>query len=152
MNELAKLTDISIKNGGTELIIDVAGIEKNIKEAKKYLTGQVASDCANFVPFRQGPLRENIWYPEGLEGGEIEWNTPYAHYMYEGVKYINPDTGFSGYEGSDGMWGGWSGEKIPTQQKLHYYTEGTGDHWLERAAEVHGKKWVEGVKKIVTGG
>ena len=152
MNELARLTDISIKNGGTELTIDVVGIEKNILKAKRYFTGQVGADCTNHVPFRQGPLRESICYPEGLEGGIIEWTPPYAHYMYMGVKYVNPDTGYSGYEGSDGMWGGWSGEKIPTSQKLHYYTEGTGDHWLERAAEAHGNEWMEGVKKIMTGG
>ena len=85
---------------------------------------------ANSVPFRQGPLRESIWYPEGLVGGIIEYNSPYAHYMYTGEKYAWVD-------GSD--------KKVPTGQKLHYYTEGTGDHWDQTAAEKYGDQWLQGV-------
>lgn len=140
---------IRIHGAGTDINIDVTGLQRNLKAAQKWLTGQVASDCANYIPFRQGTLRESICYPDGLEGGIIEWNTPYAHYMYQGIKYVNPNTGKSGYVGKDGMWHGWPGEKIPTSEKLNYYTEGTGDHWVDRAAADHLQDWIDGVIKIM---
>lgn len=131
-----------------DINIDVSGLEDSVKKAQAWLTGQVASDCSNFIPFRQGTLRESVWYPEKLQGGIIEWNTPYAHYMYEGVKYVNPNTGKSGYIGSDGMWHGWPGKKVPVMEKLNYYTKGTGDHWVDEAAEQYLQEWIAGVGKF----
>ena len=120
------------------------------RKAIAALTSQVAADSNPFIPFHDGTLRQSIQYPDGPEGGVIEYLTPYAHYVYEGEKYVNPRTGKSGYIGSDLLWHGWKGEKIPSGQPLKYHTAGTGDHWIERAAEVYMKEWEETVRRSLT--
>ena len=118
------------KDGVLDIKFDVTGFGKNFDLAQMWLTSQFAIDAAPKIPFRQGTLRESVWFPYGLIGGYIEWNTPYAHYMHEGIKYVGgPD------------------EKIPTSEKLHYYTEGTGDHWPEKTAEEHALDYINGVQR-----
>ena len=140
--------DIHVQVYDTEINISLARFRRNLPEAQRWLTSQVAADCTNFIPFRNGTLRSSVMFPEGLDGGQIEWNTPYAHYMYEGEVYINPKHNASGFIGADGMWHGWKGKKVPSGKPLSYYTAGTGDHWFDRAYEAYGDSWIEGVKKI----
>ena len=45
---------------------------------------RVVEDCNDYIPFAQGALRGSVNYPEGIYGGEIAYNTPYAHYQYTG--------------------------------------------------------------------
>lgn len=93
------------------------------------------------VPFRQGALRSSIWYPDGLDGGEIEWNTPYAHYLYEGEIY-GPNIPIKDGEGN--LIGFFSPpKKEPTGRPLTYHTPGTTDHWFEVAREQHRQEWAQ---------
>ena len=73
--------------GGVEINIDTKRIDENLREAQKLLNLQIVKDSEQFVPFSQGALRSSVEYPEGLYGGEISYNTPYAHYLYEGTVY-----------------------------------------------------------------
>ena len=79
-------------------------------------------------------------YPDGIYGGEIEWNTPYAHYQYEGELYLTEDGRSFANKGE---------QKYPTGMPLHYHTPGTSDHWFERAKETHGQQWIDLVKREV---
>ena len=122
---------------------------RNIPQAHAYLNMQVVADSSKFIPFRDGALRQSATYPNGIEGNDIEWNTPYAHYQYMGEVYINPKHNASGFIGKDGMWHGWRGAKVPSGRPIEYHTEGTGDHWFDKAAEAYLPEWVEGVAKIM---
>ena len=99
---------------------------------------QVAADCDRFIPFQQGALRNSMYYPKGIYGGEIAWNTPYAHYMYVGELYLTED-GRSFADKNE--------RKYPTGLPLNYHTAGTSDHWFENAKEQNLNQWVDLVKR-----
>lgn len=73
--------------GNVDIDISDARLRRNLKEAQKLLNMQVVADCNPLIPFQQGALRNSVNYPQGVYGTEIEWNTPYAHYQYEGETY-----------------------------------------------------------------
>jgi len=141
-------TKITMSAPGAEINFDLSRLANNLDLAHEWLNMQIAADMANFIPFDSGALRSSLNYPEGPEGTIIEYNSPYAHYMYEGEVYINPEHNASGFIGADGRWHGWAGPKEPSGRLMNYQQPGTGDHWFDRAWEAYGKSWVEGVKKI----
>lgn len=131
--------------GNVSIKIDTSRIDKNIREAQKLLNLAVIGDCDPLIPFQQGALRNSVNYPQGIYGGEIEYNTPYAHYQYEGIVY-GPNIPIKDAEGNITGW--WSPpKKNPTGRKLQYHTPGTTDHFFEKAKEQHGKDWINLVRR-----
>lgn len=124
--------------GSVDIKLNTDRLDRNILEAQKKLNMQVAADCDSFIPFQQGALRNSMNYPQGIYGGEIEWNTPYAHYQYEGELYLTEDGRSFANKGE---------RKYPTGVPLNYHALGTSDHWFERAKEQHKQEWVDLVKR-----
>lgn len=77
--------------GNISINLNTDRFDRNIREAQKLLNMQVVADCDPYIPFQQGALRGSQRYPEGMYGGEISWDTPYAHYQYEGELYLTED-------------------------------------------------------------
>ncbi len=138
---------IDSRVGSIHIKLDSKRIDKNLLEAQKKLNMQIVADCTPLVPFQQGALRGSVNYPQGIYGGEIEWNTPYAHYQYMGEVY-GPN--IPKYD-SEGNLIGWFSppKKYPTGRELQQHEPGTADHWFEVAKENHGKDWVQLVKNTV---
>lgn len=133
--------------GNVDIKIDTKRIDRNLKEAQKLLNEQIVADCDPLIPFQQGALRNSVNYPQGIYGGEIEYNTPYAHYQYVGEVY-GPNIPI--YDDDGNLTGYWSPpNKKPTGRKLTYHTEGTGDHWFEKAKAQHKADWLRLVKQTV---
>lgn len=98
----------------------------------------VASEWKRIIdpltPRDVGILRQNveimpfaIWYKE-----------PYAHYVYIGEKYVDPDYGVGGFFSPDyGFWSRPGVDKIPSGEPLTYRGNGT-DHWDKKTAEMGG--------------
>lgn len=126
--------------GSVDIKIDTYRIDKNLKEAQKKLNEQVVADCKELIPFQQGALRNSVKYPQGIYGGEIKYDMPYAHYQYTGELYLTAN-------GSS--WAKKHEEKYPSGKPLHYHPEGTerGDHWFEKAKEQHKDEWIKLVKE-----
>lgn len=124
--------------GNVEIKLNTDRLEKNIREAQKKLNMQIAADCDSFIPFQQGALRGSMYYPEGIYGGEIAWNTPYAHYQYEGELYLTED---------GRSWANRNEKKYPTGIQLSQHAPGTTDHWFERAKAEHKNDWIYLVKR-----
>ena len=124
--------------GCVDIHIDTKRIENNIRNAQKLLNMQISADCGDYIPFANGALRGAVNYPDGIYGGEIEWNTPYAHYQYEGELYLTEDGRSFANKGE---------QKYPTGMPLHYHTPRTSDHWFERAKETHGQQWIDLVNR-----
>lgn len=131
--------------GSVDIKIDTKRIDNNIRTAQRLLNMQIVADCDPLIPFQQGALRNSVNYPQGIYGGEIEYNTPYAHYQYEGEVY-GPN--IPRYD-SEGNLVGWYSppKKNPTGRPLTYNTEGTGDHWFEKAKAQHKQEWIDLVKR-----
>ncbi len=131
--------------GNVDINIDTKRIDRNLKEAQKLLNMQVVADCDPLIPFQQGALRNSVNFPSGIYGGEIEYNTPYAHYQYEGKVY-GPNIPIRDAEGNITGWYS-PPKKQPTGRKMEYHTPGTGDHWFEKAKEQHKQEWIDLVKR-----
>ena len=135
--------------GNVDIQLNTDRIDRNLKEAQKLLNMQVVADCDPLIPFQQGALRNNVNYPQGIYGGEIEYNTPYAHYMYEGEVY-GPNIPIKDSQGNITGWFSPKGQKKkPTGRPITYHPEGTerGDHWFEKAKEQHKQEWIDLVKR-----
>lgn len=131
--------------GNVDINISTNRLDRNTKEAQKLLNLQVAADCDPYIPFQQGELKNSLTYPQGIYGGELEWNAPHAHYQYIGEVY-GPNIPIRDAEGN--ITGYWSPQnKHPTGRQLTYHTAGTGDHWFERAKEQHKQEWIDLVKR-----
>lgn len=103
------------------------------------------SDCEPFIPFQQGALRNSVGYPDGIYAGNIEYNTPYAHYQYMGEVY-GPN--IPEYDAKGNLVGFWSPpKKKPTGKSLTYHQAGTTDHWFELAKNRYLSSW----EKLVRG-
>jgi hypothetical protein len=123
-----------------------ASLEKRVKKAQEKLNAQIVADCTPLIPFRQGTLRNSVNYPDGISGGVIEWNTPFAHMIYTGIVY-SPNIPIKDADGNITGWFSPPGKKkTPTDRKLQYHTPGTTDHWFDRAKEQHLQEWTELVK------
>ncbi len=131
--------------GNVDIHIDTKRIDKNLREAQKLLNLQVKADCEPFVPFQQGHLRGSAHFPDGVYGGVLQYDGPYAHYLYQGEIY-GPNIPI---KDSSGNITGWYSppKKYPTGRPLHYHTGGTGDHWFEKAKEQHKDDWIRLVKE-----
>lgn len=125
--------------GNINIRLSTKRMDQNLRNAQKLLNLQVVADSNEYIPFgAQGDLREKVCYPDGIYGGVIEYNTPYAHYQYAGELYLaeNGSSYANKYE-----------KKYPSGKELNYHTEGTGKEWFETAKRVHGKQWIDLVKR-----
>ena len=126
--------------GCVDIHIDTSRIDNNIRNAQKALNMQVVADCDEYIPMQQGALRGSVHYPDGIYGGEIAWNTPYAHYQYMGELYLTEDGRSFAFRGE---------RKYPTGLHLQQHHPGTADHWFDRAKQAHCEQWIDLVKREV---
>lgn len=136
--------------GNVHIKLDTDHLSNKIKAAQIALNMQIVADSEPYVPFRQGALRSSVRYPQGIDGGEIEYNTPYAHYLYTGEVY-GPNIPIKDAQGNIIGWRS-PPKKSPTGRRLQYHTKGTSDHWFDRAKQEHLNDWVDLVKRTVGDG
>lgn len=135
--------------GNVNIRLNTDRIDRNLKEAQKLLNLQVKADCEPFVPFQQGYLIGSAHFPDGIYGGILQYDGPYANYLYQGIKY-GPNIPI---KDSAGNITGWYSPPVkhPTGDKLQYHPEGTerGGHWFEKSKEKNLQSWVKLVKETV---
>ena len=71
-------------------------------------------------------------------------NKPYAHYMWEGIVYEDPDLHCAGFQTENGWRSRKNVQKIPTTRSLEY-GNGTlrGAHWADRMLQNGGLEKIE---------
>lgn len=98
--------------------------------------------CDPYVPFDNGFLKESAYVDNG--GGEIVWPGPYAHYLYEGIVYEDPDLHCAGFLTDNGWFSKKGVQKVPTERKLQFQGAPLrGAKWVDRAMEAGGMEAVE---------
>lgn len=134
--------------GGVHVKLSTARLHSNIRDAQKALNEMVVADSNPYIPFSQGALRGSVRYPDGIYGGKIMYDSPYAHYQYMGIVY-GPNIPIKDSMGNITGWFSPPGKKkYPTDRLLEYHTEGTGSKWFEKAKEKNYDRWVKTVKEI----
>lgn len=136
--------------GSVHISINIDRLDKGTREAQRKLNEQIVRDSEPYVPFQQGALRNSVKYPDGIYGGQIEYDTPYAHYMYRGEVY-GPNIPQKDAAGNIIGWRSPKGKaKYPTGRPLQYHHPGTGSQWFEKAKQKHLPDWVKLVKDTIT--
>ena len=123
------------------------GIEPNGR-VQKFFTNTCYKHMDKYVPMRNGDLRSNV----DIQADSITYESPYAHYQYEGKKYVM-DNGKSAYYSPDyGFWSKKGEKKHDSGEKLIYHTAGTGHHWDERMKSAEMEQVVQEVQDYINRG
>ena len=125
--------------GNINIKINTDRFDTQFVKAQKKLDILVLKDCTSYVPFANGQLKSSGHI---VEDGIIEWNTPYAHYMYMGELYL---------AANGSSWARKYEKKYPSGERLNYHEQNTGAKWFEVAKQAHGAEWISTVKRIAGG-
>lgn len=126
--------------GNVNIKINTKRLDENLRRAQMMLNLRVVADSNEYVPMSQGGLRSRVRYPDGIYGGCFEYDSPYAHYQWEGDLYLTED---------GRSWANKYEKKYPTGIPLKYHHPGTTDHWFEKAKTEHLEEWIDLVRKEV---
>ena len=114
-----------------------------------YLANQWALYFAKYVPTQEGILATNLT----IEPYQITYNSPYAHYQWEGKLYVDPITGKGAfYDTNYGFWSRPGVTKIPTDIPLNYSKEQNPlatSHWEVPANEAFNSVVADSITKYL---
>lgn len=130
---------MSVKMNSTSVIKARLGIEPNGR-VQQYATKRLADYMDKYVPYRDGFLRANI----EIGADYILYKSLYAHYLYRGILFVDPETG-SSYAGRDVT-------KVPTATLLTYHTAGTGSYWDKKMWTAESDKFIKELQSYIDGG
>lgn len=107
---------------------------------QQHLTNTVHRYMDKYVPYDEGFLRTNV------EAGKdyVLYKSPYAHYQYKGILFVDPKTG-SSYARRDVT-------KVPTSRELIHHTTGTGSYWDKKMMSAEGDKMIAEVQRYIDRG
>lgn len=122
-----------VETGDVAEMLERVGLEDG-GVAQKQLDESFVKYCDPYVPVGDSMvLLDSAYRSTEFGSGEIVWNTPYAHYMYEGILFVDPETGKGAFYSPDyGFWSRLGVQKIPSNRELEY-----------RGGGLRGKKWAE---------
>lgn len=125
--------------------IDIDKIKAKLERANKELTKNVAKDTeSKFLPWLNGTLAART----RILDDEIIYPGPYAHYLWEGIVYVDPQTGAAGFRLPDGTWRSRTGvRKVPSGKSLVFTRSSAQPHWIEPAKAEFMPRWEEAYKK-----
>lgn len=122
-----------------DVIVDIPSniISKNIPRADRVTANEVMKDTDPFVPMDSGNLKSRTH----VNGDEVIYPGPYAHYLHEGILYVS-ETGSA--------WAKKGQHKTATGRPLSFQ-KGQA-HWVDASIAANLAKWVNTYKKEVTRG
>lgn len=105
------------ENGRTQKVVDTSFIH--------YMRLKMPRDSGVMISNTRNP-----------QGGLVTVETPYAHYMNEGIKYVDPITGKGAFFNENyGFWSRPNIKKVPSDELLNYHGgPDRGAHFVERTA------------------
>ena len=129
--------------GSVKLKIDTKEIDKNFNKAQVYLDNRVLMDSSAHTPKQTNVLRASGIKHTRLGSGTVCWNTPYAHYQYEGRAMVGKQ--------SRRAWARKGEPKVYNGKHLTYSQPSARAKWFEVAKKKFLDSWIKGVKKIIGG-
>ena len=124
------------------------GIEPNGR-VQKYFQDTCYRYMDKYVPRDDGNLRRNV---DLSDSTKIVYESPYAHYQYEGKLYVMENGKGAYYSPDYGFWSVKGVAKQPTNIDLVYHTAGTGHHWDERMKSAEMDDVIDKVQKYIDRG
>lgn len=133
----------------TSVIKARLGVENGGK-AHAFFTESCFKHMSKFVP---GGESSHLNQAVDIQVDSITYESPGAHYLYVGKKYVDPKYKIGAFYSPDyGFWSRPGITKIPTNVDLVYHTPGTGSRWDKRMWTAEGKEVVKEVQAYVDRG
>lgn len=93
------------------------------RDSLLFLASEAERLMVPYVPARHLVLTQNISVYAEDDHGVVEYNSPYAHYQYEGKLYVDPKTKRGAFTNGEGFfWSRPGVAKIPSGKGLEYNT------------------------------
>ncbi len=123
------------------------GIEANGR-VQKIIDNTVVHHLKQTMPVDSGIMMANTRI---VKPGLIKIETPYAHYMNEGILYVMPSNGKGAYFSPNfGYWSKPGIKKVPSGKSLNYHGGADrGAHFVERTLNGHYQDILNAAKKEV---
>lgn len=119
-------------------IIDKYGLENG--RTQRVIDSAFMGYLDKYMPMDSNQMITSMYISTKVGSGEININTPYAHYQHEGVKYIDPKYKIGAFHDpiSGRYWSRPGIKKVPSNEKLNYHGGALrGDHFVERMLADH---------------
>lgn len=119
-------------------IIDKYGLENG--RTQRVIDSAFMGYLDKYMQMDSNQMITSMYNSTKVGSGEININTPYAHYQHEGVKYIDPKYKIGAFHDpvSGRYWSRPGIKKVPSGQKLNYHGGALrGDHFVERMLSDH---------------
>lgn len=119
-------------------IIDKYGLEGG--RTQKVIDSAFMGYMDKYMPMDSGQMITNMYSSTKAGSGEINVNTPYAHYQHEGELYVDPKYKKGAFHDpiSGRYWSRPNIKKVPSGKKLNYHGGALrGDHFVERMLADH---------------
>lgn len=140
---------------GYRLSLNFQPLGAKLDEAQMALDTQVWDDVKKYMPRDTGNFigQTNALNQVMLGNGRVYLyppESPYGHYLYEGVLYVDPVYGKGAfYSPKYGFWSRPDVEKVASDRKLTYQNPEATAHWGETAIRNHKDDWIEVVKRAL---
>ena len=124
--------------------------DETVLKARRFLGNEVMRLADDYVPFDSGILKNTAFITPLAD--QLIYPQPYAHYMYEGVLYVDPVTKKGAFHDpvSGRFWSRPNVQKERTETPLNYSgAPKRGADWIERMWEDYGDEISESVEKFV---
>ena len=153
-----------------DVVFDAKGLENQLEErfgigsdAQYRWSEIVFNDSIPYMPAVTGTFINQCYLlSEPLfDQGELLYaagdaNHGYAHYLWEGILYVDPDYGKGAFYNPDfGFWSRPGVSKVPTSKPLEYndgVNDDAGPRWVERAAADLYPRWVSEMQGLIDAG
>ena len=115
-------TYIKIDTRSVEALVRRLGSQQLAQQAQIAMTREIDNRIGRYMAYRTGAMSGKE--KRMISPSQILVDTPYAHFQYTGIVWIDPNTGST--------WAPKYGHKIPTSRKLTYDTsknEKAGPYW-----------------------
>ncbi len=131
-------------------------LAKASSKAEHAVAIQAEKDTSPFVPYRTGSLDDRT----RVEGDQIIYPGPYAHYLYQGKVWVDPVTHAAGFMTEDGWKSRYGVKKVETDRDLVFKKDGSHghghskaqSHWFEASKAENLDKWLRVADKAVKNG
>lgn len=119
-------------------ILDKYGLDGG--RTQKVIDSSFMGYMDKYMPADSNQMITAMYNSTKVGSGEININTPYAHYQHEGELYVDPKTGKGAFHDSESgrFWSRPNIKKVPSGKKLNYHGGALrGDHFVERMLADH---------------
>ncbi len=119
-------------------ILDKYGLEGG--RTQKVIDSAFMGHLDKYMPADSNGMITSMYNSTKVGSGEININTPYAHYQHEGELYVDPKYNIGAFHDpvSGRYWSRPNIRKVPSSRKLNYHGGALrGDHFVERMLADH---------------